>query len=310
MSFAWIGRRQASHRRPPVRAWPPLCAYQRTKLARRCAAGDPANSRRGQTALNYGRHRRDPDRRRPGRRSRRAGRARIRPLPRPGLRRLPRRPRPRRRLDHRHCRRAACVRRRATRQHLGALCHRSLPPEWIASASASIATPGWSKSSRTSPHPASPSPGLCPVSPDLREAAAQWITTGAQRRAARDSQRPAAHLPPLDHRLRHAPRYLEHSGPGDARNRHATNPANPLRRLRPSRLTGLGNGGGFYDRTLATITPRPLAVGIAWSHSALPSIDPQSHDIPMDLIVTERAAIWHRPQAPRQPLTDAQQNGI
>ena len=56
----------------------------------------------------------------------------------------------------------------------------------------------------------------------------------------------------------------------------------------------LGNGGGFYDRTLAALNPRPLAVGVGWSHATLTTIQPQPHDIPMDLIVTEQAAIWHR----------------
>ena len=50
----------------------------------------------------------------------------------------------------------------------------------------------------------------------------------------------------------------------------------------------LGYGGGFYDRTLAAAAPRPHTIGIAFADAELPSIYPQPHDIPMDVIVTER----------------------
>ena len=52
----------------------------------------------------------------------------------------------------------------------------------------------------------------------------------------------------------------------------------------------LGYGGGYYDRTLAALTPRPLCVGVGYDESALATIEPQPHDIPMDWIVTERRA--------------------
>lgn len=49
----------------------------------------------------------------------------------------------------------------------------------------------------------------------------------------------------------------------------------------------LGWGGGYFDRTLAVLDPPPLAIGIALGAARLPTIYPQSHDIPLDLIVTE-----------------------
>jgi 5-formyltetrahydrofolate cyclo-ligase len=49
----------------------------------------------------------------------------------------------------------------------------------------------------------------------------------------------------------------------------------------------LGYGGGYYDRTLATMTPRPRAIGVGYELGRLESIHPQPHDIPMDAIVTE-----------------------
>ena len=50
----------------------------------------------------------------------------------------------------------------------------------------------------------------------------------------------------------------------------------------------LGYGGGFYDRTLASITPRPLAIGVAFELSRVDTIHPQSFDLAMDYVVTER----------------------
>jgi 5,10-methenyltetrahydrofolate synthetase len=49
----------------------------------------------------------------------------------------------------------------------------------------------------------------------------------------------------------------------------------------------LGYGGGFYDRTLAALEPRPLAIGVGFEAGRLASIDPGPHDHPMDVIVTE-----------------------
>lgn len=48
----------------------------------------------------------------------------------------------------------------------------------------------------------------------------------------------------------------------------------------------LGYGGGYFDRTLASLNPAPITYGIGHKSSALPTIFPQPHDIPMDRIVT------------------------
>jgi 5-formyltetrahydrofolate cyclo-ligase len=48
----------------------------------------------------------------------------------------------------------------------------------------------------------------------------------------------------------------------------------------------LGYGGGYFDRTLASLDPRPLAIGIGYPSAALATIHPQPHDMPMDWIVT------------------------
>jgi 5-formyltetrahydrofolate cyclo-ligase len=49
----------------------------------------------------------------------------------------------------------------------------------------------------------------------------------------------------------------------------------------------LGYGGGYFDRTLAALVPRPVAIGIGFAIQLLETIHPQPFDVPMDLIVTE-----------------------
>ena len=50
----------------------------------------------------------------------------------------------------------------------------------------------------------------------------------------------------------------------------------------------LGYGGGFFDRTLAALDPRPLVIGVSYELARMPSIHPQAWDIPVDFVVTER----------------------
>lgn len=49
----------------------------------------------------------------------------------------------------------------------------------------------------------------------------------------------------------------------------------------------LGYGGGFFDRTLASIVPQPVAIGIVYEQFRLATIRPNQHDLPMDFIITE-----------------------
>ncbi|MBN8189999.1 5-formyltetrahydrofolate cyclo-ligase [Salipiger thiooxidans] len=50
----------------------------------------------------------------------------------------------------------------------------------------------------------------------------------------------------------------------------------------------LGYGGGYFYRTLAALSPRPFSIGVGLAAAKLPTIYPQPHDIPMDVILTER----------------------
>lgn len=78
----------------------------------------------------------------------------------------------------------------------------------------------------------------------------------------------------------------------------------------------LGYGGGYFDRTLAGGPTRPIAIGVGYELGRLPTIRPQTWDVPMDWIVTERgvyrrdpgglvflgAAAAGRPRAPASPV--------
>jgi 5,10-methenyltetrahydrofolate synthetase len=53
----------------------------------------------------------------------------------------------------------------------------------------------------------------------------------------------------------------------------------------------LGYGGGYFDRTLAALAPRPLAVGVGFEINRLETIMPGPHDQRLDWIVTEAGAV-------------------
>ena len=57
----------------------------------------------------------------------------------------------------------------------------------------------------------------------------------------------------------------------------------------------LGYGGGYFDRTLAALVPRPLAVGVGFEINRVASIRPEAHDQRLDWIITENGAF--RPTA-------------
>ena len=60
----------------------------------------------------------------------------------------------------------------------------------------------------------------------------------------------------------------------------------------------LGNGGGYFDRTLAALAPRPLAIGVGFELSQIETIYPQVFDVPMDIIVTESCIRRRSPSLP------------
>ncbi|UWR39482.1 5-formyltetrahydrofolate cyclo-ligase [Sulfitobacter sp. W074] len=56
----------------------------------------------------------------------------------------------------------------------------------------------------------------------------------------------------------------------------------------------LGNGGGYYDRTLAQFDPLPKVIGVGFSNCLIPTIFPMPWDIPMDRVVLSDGPVRDR----------------
>lgn len=55
----------------------------------------------------------------------------------------------------------------------------------------------------------------------------------------------------------------------------------------------LGYGGGYFDRTLAELVPRPRAIGVGFDLARVADIRPQAHDIRLNTVVTEAGIVHH-----------------
>ncbi len=53
----------------------------------------------------------------------------------------------------------------------------------------------------------------------------------------------------------------------------------------------LGYGGGYFDRFLCALSPRPLLVAVAFAVQLLPSVPTSSDDVPVDIVVTEAEVV-------------------
>ncbi|MEJ5027858.1 MULTISPECIES: 5-formyltetrahydrofolate cyclo-ligase [Comamonas] len=54
----------------------------------------------------------------------------------------------------------------------------------------------------------------------------------------------------------------------------------------------LGYGGGFYDRTLAALEPRPFTVGLGFTNGFVDDFEPEAHDLPLDAILNDNGVVW------------------
>jgi 5,10-methenyltetrahydrofolate synthetase len=54
----------------------------------------------------------------------------------------------------------------------------------------------------------------------------------------------------------------------------------------------LGYGGGFYDRTLAALQPKPFTLGLGFAQGFLPDLEPEPHDVPLDAVLNENGVVW------------------
>jgi 5-formyltetrahydrofolate cyclo-ligase len=54
----------------------------------------------------------------------------------------------------------------------------------------------------------------------------------------------------------------------------------------------LGYGGGFMDKTLAEMQPRPATAGLGYAHGFLPLLKASAQDVPLDAMLTEEGVVW------------------
>jgi 5,10-methenyltetrahydrofolate synthetase len=64
----------------------------------------------------------------------------------------------------------------------------------------------------------------------------------------------------------------------------------------------MGYGGGYFDRTLAALSPKPFVIGVGLHSARIATIFPQPHDIGLDAIVTEEGLQYSASKAPRHRL--------
>ncbi|HEV7914233.1 MAG TPA: 5-formyltetrahydrofolate cyclo-ligase [Albitalea sp.] len=57
----------------------------------------------------------------------------------------------------------------------------------------------------------------------------------------------------------------------------------------------MGYGGGFFDRTIAMLTPRPSTVGLCYSNGFLPLLRARPGDATVDAMLTDDGVAWQAP---------------
>ncbi len=56
----------------------------------------------------------------------------------------------------------------------------------------------------------------------------------------------------------------------------------------------LGYGGGFFERTMRTLRPQPMTVGVSFAQGFLPLLRPGLLDFELDAVLTEDGVMWQR----------------
>lgn len=129
--------------------------------------------------------------------------------------------------------------------------------------------------------------------PDVRAGVADWLAQDPQRQAALPivPADPAALT--FHHWWPEAPLALDRYGIPYPQGTPSLQPQALLIPLNAFDERGfrIGYGGGYFDRTLAALTPRPLAIGVAFELARVGDTCPQPHDLPMDWLVTEQG-VW------------------
>ncbi len=56
----------------------------------------------------------------------------------------------------------------------------------------------------------------------------------------------------------------------------------------------LGYGGGFFERTLLSVEPSPVTVGVSYTHGFLPMLRAGPAEVELDVMITEDGVMWER----------------
>lgn len=135
--------------------------------------------------------------------------------------------------------------------------------------------------------------------PDLREIVTEWLQADARRRGAlpvvsgRDAPLLFRRWTPT------SAMFIDRYGiatPSEGETLHPDLLLVPLNGF-DARGYRLGYGGGYFDRTLASLHPAPLTIGVGFELGRVARLDEEGHDVPMDWIVTEAGAFEARPEA-------------
>lgn len=128
--------------------------------------------------------------------------------------------------------------------------------------------------------------------PDVRLAVLAWLAEDAKRRACLPAVIDKGAALQFRHWLPDAPMAPDACGiPAPV----GTELLRPTLLLVPvngfdARGYRLGYGGGYFDRTLAGMTPAPETIAIGFELARLRHLDPEPHDLPLGWLVTEDGA--------------------
>ena len=125
--------------------------------------------------------------------------------------------------------------------------------------------------------------------PDLRALVTRWLAAGTARRAALPVVDAAAGTMHFRQWTRNSEMIPDRHGilmPARGATLTPTHLLIPLNAF-DARGYRLGYGAGYFDRTLATLDPAPVAIGVGYELGRVATTHPQAHDRPMHWIVTE-----------------------
>jgi 5-formyltetrahydrofolate cyclo-ligase len=56
----------------------------------------------------------------------------------------------------------------------------------------------------------------------------------------------------------------------------------------------IGYGGGFFDRIVSALQPKPITVGLCYSNGFMPMLRPRPQDLSLDALLTDDGVAWQR----------------